>query len=140
MFTAIFFSGCTGRSSEENLKAMAEFATKANASAKHYDNMVESDPGNATAWVIRAMYYNNNFNQYDEALYSVNKALEINPELGLSWHTKGFILLNSGDKTGAALCYENATRYDPSLAGSTPDIDNFKTGGSQFVAVSYKAE
>lgn len=137
---AFFSAGCTGHSGEDDRKTFEEFAAKANASAEYYDQMVESDPENATAWCIRAMYYNDNFNQYEKALESVNRSLEIDPGFGLAWAVKGFILLNSGDKEGASLCFDNAVKYDPSLAGSVPDVDKFRSDGSGFVAVAYKEE
>lgn len=141
----ILSAGCMaqGHSKEDyenHQKALAEFAEKVNASAGYYDGMVESDPENATAWWIRAMYYNNNFNQYEKALESVNKSLELDPEFAHAWYVKGYILLNSGDKDGATVCFDNAVKYDPSLAGSVPDVENFRTDGSEFIGVSYKVE
>ena len=119
---ALLSAGCTGHSGENDLLSeMSEFVVKANLSAEYYDNMVEYHSENATAWSIRAMYYNSNFNR-SEALESVNRSLEIDPEFGVAWAVKGFILLNSGDEKGAQLCFDNAVKYDPSLAGSVPDL------------------
>lgn len=137
---SLLSSGCTGHSDEDTREKMAEFAAYANASAEYYDQMVESDPENATAWCFRAMYYNDNFNQYDKAIESVNRSLELEPESALAWSVKGFILLNSGDKEGASVCFDNAVRYDPSLAGSFPDVDKFGSKGTEFVVVAYKEE
>jgi superkiller protein 3 len=91
-----------------------------NESQEYYDNLVASDPVNATAWCIRGMYYNNCYGQYAEALESCNKALELDPEYGLAWYLKGVILTNMNMTDGAALCFENATRYDPDLAQYLP--------------------
>jgi tetratricopeptide (TPR) repeat protein len=137
---ALLSSGCTDHSDEDSREKLAEFAANANASAEYYDQMVESDPENATAWCTRAMYYNGNFHQYEKALGSVNRSLELEPEYALAWYVKGIILLNSGDKDGASLCFDNAVKYDPSLAGSIPDVDKFGSEGTEFIAVSYKEE
>lgn len=135
---ALLIAGCTGHSGEKEIRDMAEFVVKSNASAQYYDNMVESDPGNATAWCFRAMYYNNNFNQYDKALESVNRSIELDPGFGVAWAVKGFILLNSGDEEGAKLCFDNAVKYDPSLIGSVPNLDRYNSGGTKFTAVACK--
>jgi len=82
---------------------------------EYYDNRVAAEPGNAEAWCIRGMYYNNHHNQYAEAMESCNKALELDPEYGLAWYLKGVILTNMNMTDEAALCFENATRYDPEL-------------------------
>ena len=137
---ALLSSGCTGHSDEDAREKMAEFAAYANASAEYYDHAVESDPENATAWCFRAMYYNGNFNQYDKALESVNRSLELDPESALAWSVKGFILLNSGDKEGASVCFDNAVKYDPSYSGSVPDVEKFGSEGTEFVVVAYKEE
>jgi len=102
--------------------------------------MVESDPENATAWCFRALYYKDSFNQYNKALESVNRSLEIDPGFGLAWYTKGFILLNMGDKEGGPFCFDHAVKYDPSLISSIPDLEKFRSGGSQSVGVAYKEE
>ncbi|EHQ35147.1 tetratricopeptide repeat-containing protein [Methanoplanus limicola DSM 2279] len=54
------------------------------------------------------MYYNNNFNRYDEALESADKAIEINPEYGLAWLLKGYVLLNIANISEAEFSFENA--------------------------------
>ncbi len=133
-------SGCTGHSDEDYQERLAEFAANVNASAEYYDHAVESDPENATAWCVRAMYYNGNFNQHDKALESVNRSLELEPEYALAWYVKGIILLNSGDKEGASVCFDNAVKYDPSYSGSIPDVEKFGSEGTDFIAVSYKEE
>jgi tetratricopeptide (TPR) repeat protein len=137
---ALLSSGCTDHSDEDYQKKLAEFAAKANASAEYYNHAVESDPENATAWCVRAMYYNGNFNQYEKALESVNRSLELQPEYALAWYVKGIILLNSGDKDGASVCFDNAVKYDPSYSGSVPDVEKFGSEGTEFVVVAYKEE
>lgn len=92
------------------------FMEKVNESQEYFDNLVASDPVNATAWCVRGMYYNNHYNQYAEAMESCNKALELDPEYGLAWYLKGVILTNMNMTDEAAACFENATRYDPGLA------------------------
>lgn len=113
----LYTGGCitadTGKTDSSNL---SQFKERVNESQEYYDELVNSDPENATAWCIRGMFYNNNYNQYDEALASCNHALELDPEYGLAWYLKGIIYLNMENGPEAELCFQNATRYDPSLA------------------------
>lgn len=92
-----------------------EFLESVNESLEYYDALVQSEPDNAEAWFIRGMYYNNN-NQYDEALVSCEKALELNPNYAEAWFLRGIILTNMNQHCEALPCFENATRYDPELA------------------------
>ncbi len=88
---------------------------KMNASQEYYDDLVTSDPGNATAWCIRGMYYLDCNGQDAEAMESCNRALELDPESGIAWFLKGVILVNTYKRDEALLCFENATKYDPGL-------------------------
>lgn len=94
---------------------MAHFMENVNESQEYYDNRVALDPTNARAWCIRGMYYNNYYGQYEEAMVSCNRALELDPEYGLAWFVKGIVLTNLNQTDEAALCFENATKYDPEL-------------------------
>jgi len=111
LIIVLFSGGCITHTGDR-----AGFMENVNESQEYYDNLVASDPVNATAWCIRGMYYNDNYNQYAEAMASCNKALELDPEYGLGWYLKGVILTNMNMTDEAALCFENATRYDPGLA------------------------
>jgi tetratricopeptide (TPR) repeat protein len=75
------------------------------------------------AWCIRGMYYNNNYNQYAEALESCNRALELDPEYGQAWYLKGVILTNMNRTDEAAACFETATKYDPGLPRGMPLVN-----------------
>jgi len=99
-----------------NNENMTYFMEKVNESQEYYDNLVAVEPNNAEAWCIRGMYYNNCYGQYAEAMESCNRALELDPEYGIAWFLKGVILTNMNVTDEAALCFENATRYDPGLA------------------------
>jgi len=103
-----------------------EFLEKVNASQEYYDTLVLSDPDNAEAWVYRGMFYNDNnidnFSQYDEAMISCEKALELDPEYGMAWFLKGIILMNTGKNDAAKVCFQNATKYDPGLIAYIPSL------------------
>ena len=130
--------GCLGDSGENDQEKIKEFAAKVNSSREYYDQMVESDPNNATAWCIRGMYYNNgNFNQYEEALESADRALEIDPEYGLAWLLRGYVLLNTGNVSEAELSFENAIRYDPGLEEFIPEAGSYNSGGSNSYCLIY---
>ena len=96
-------------------KNQSQFADEIRASQVYYDNLVEDDPLNATAWCIRGNYYNDAFNQYDTALLSYNRSLELNPEYGYAWFSKGVTFQNMQRYDEAEECFENALRYDLSF-------------------------
>jgi len=112
----LFTCGCVANTENLNNKNMSYFWEKTNASQEYYDNLVASEPDNATAWYIRGMYYNDCYGQYTEAMESCNKALVLDPEYGEAWYLKGVIHFNTNKRDEAALCFENATRYKPELA------------------------
>jgi tetratricopeptide (TPR) repeat protein len=123
LLCCIFF-GCIANIENPDTVQLSQFKEKVNNSQEFYDELVASDPNNATAWCLRGMYYNDNYDQYDEALQSADRALELNPEYGLAWYLKGVILLNTNKNYEAQLCFQNATKFDPGLAGYVPAIDN----------------
>jgi tetratricopeptide (TPR) repeat protein len=120
LLVILFSSGCTADTENMDNSNMTYFMEKTNESREYYDNLVASDPDNATAWCIRGMYYNDNYSQYEKAMENCNKALELDPECGIAWYLKGVILLNTNKADEAALCFENATKYDPELAQYLP--------------------
>ena len=122
LFLCCVSVGCVTDTENRDMMPPKEFLEKLNETQEYYDELVVTDPNNATAWCIRGMCYNNNFNQYDEAMESCNKALELNPEYGLAWYVKGIILINMNEKDEALLCFRNATKYDVGLTADIPSI------------------
>jgi tetratricopeptide (TPR) repeat protein len=120
----LFTSGCMTNAENPNNEDMTYFMEETNESQEYYDDLVASDPSNATAWCIRGMYYNNCYGQYTEAMESCNKALELDPEYGVAWYLKGVILVNTNKRDEATLCFENATKYDPELTKYLPFISD----------------
>lgn len=118
----LFSNGCIANTENPDTVQLSQFKEKVNKSQEFYDRLVVSDPNNATAWCIRGMYYNDNYGQYDEAMESCNKALELNPEYGLAWYLKGVILMNTNKNDEAKLCFQNATKYDIGLTAYIPSI------------------
>jgi hypothetical protein len=59
--------GCISLSPFGFEKNSSQFADEVRTSQSFYDNLVNDDPRNATAWGIRGNYYNNAFSQYDKA-------------------------------------------------------------------------
>ncbi|KAF1078401.1 tetratricopeptide repeat protein [Methanogenium sp. MK-MG] len=114
--------GCIADTENPDTMPTKEFLEKVNASQEYYDALVVSDPDNAEAWCYRGMYYNDHFGQYDEAMESSEKALELNPEYGLAWYLKGIILMNTGKNDEAKLSFQNATKYDIGLTTYIPSI------------------
>jgi len=114
-FILLFTCGCISQSPMTAEKTSVQFADKINASQSFFDQMVITDPQNATAWCIRGMYYNNAFGQYDKALENYNRGLELNSKNGLCWYAKGTTLRNMKQFEEAEICYENAKKNDPTL-------------------------
>jgi len=116
LFLFLVNCGCIALSPPIFEKNQSQFADEMRASQSYYDNLVRDDPLNATAWCIRGNYYNNAFSQYDTALQSYNRSLELDPEYGYAWFSKGVTLQNMKHYDEAKLCYEKALLYDPSLS------------------------
>jgi tetratricopeptide (TPR) repeat protein len=104
-------------------KNQSQFAEEVRASQSYYDNIVREDPLNAAAWCLRGNYYNNAFNQYNTALQSYNRSLELDPEYGYAWFSKGVTLQNMKQYDEAKICFEKALYYDPTLGPSIARIE-----------------
>ena len=122
LFLCCVSVGCITDTENPDMGPPKEFLEKLNETQEYYDRLVISDPNNAIAWCIRGMCYNNNYDQYDEAMESCNKALELNPEYGVAWYLKGVILINTNKNDEAKLCFRNATKYDIRLTPYIPSI------------------
>jgi len=112
----LFICGCITQNSAIVEKNYTQFAEEINTSQSYYDQMVSADPLNATAWCIRGNYYNNVFNQYDKALESYNRALELDPHNGYCWYSKGITLQNMMQFNESKICFNNAKQTDPTLS------------------------
>ena len=126
LFLVLVSCGCIALSPSILEKNQSQFADEIRASQTYYDNLVRDDQLNATAWCIRGNYYNNAFSQYDTALQSYS--LELDPEYGYAWFSKGVTLQNMKHYNDAKLYYEKALLYDPSL-GRAMRKGKIKTGG-----------
>jgi len=122
LFLVMVSCGCISQRSPGFEKNSSQFADTVRASQSYYDTLVRDDPSSATAWCIRGNYYNNAFNQYDTALQSYNRSLELDPEYGYAWFSKGVTLQNMRNYDEANRCYEKALRYDPSLGSVIPRV------------------
>jgi tetratricopeptide (TPR) repeat protein len=107
--------GCISQRSPGFEKNSSQFADTVRASQSYYDTLVRDDPSSATAWCLRGDYYNDAFNQYDTALQSYNRSLELDPEYGYAWFSKGVTLQNMRHFDEAKVCFEKARQYNPSL-------------------------
>jgi tetratricopeptide (TPR) repeat protein len=123
IFLFLVSCGCVSPSLFGFEKTSSQFAEEVRASQSFYDNPVRDDPSNATAWCIRGNYYNNAFNQYEKALASYNRSLELDPHYGYAWFSKGVTLHNMGYDNESRECFENAVRYDPSIGPSIDQIE-----------------
>ncbi|MDD1694736.1 MAG: tetratricopeptide repeat protein [Methanoregula sp.] len=104
-------SGCVGQSPVADHTNATTFAEKINASQNYYDDMVTSDPTNATAWLLRGLYYNDASGQYEEALRSLNRSLELDPGNGDAWYAKGIILQNMQRFNGSEIWFQHAGNH-----------------------------
>lgn len=128
LFLFVANCGCILDSPRPIEKDRAQFADKVNASQDYYDNLVKDDSLNATAWCIRGNYYNNAFGQYEKALESYNRSLELDPGYGYAWFSKGVTLRNMGYYSESEECFEKALNIDPSLRHVTDGLMRTKPG------------
>ena len=119
---ALLGCGCTSQDLLETNSS--SFAEKVRGYQDYYDSVVIDDPSNATAWCVRGNYYNDAFGQFDKALESYNRSLELDPEYAYGWFSKGVAFQNLKLFDEANACFEKAVRYDPSLAEMIPEFDN----------------
>ena len=117
---ALLGCGCTSQDLLETNSS--SFADTVRGYQDYYDTIVIDDPLNATAWCMRGNYYNDAFGQFGEALESYNRSLEMDPEYGYAWFSKGVTLENLQQFEEARACFEKAVQYDPSLAGTISRI------------------
>ncbi|HIH02385.1 MAG TPA: tetratricopeptide repeat protein [Methanoregulaceae archaeon] len=100
----------------------SSFADMVRGYQDYYDSIVIDDPLNPTAWCMRGNYYNDAFGQFDTALQSYNRSLDLDPEYAYGWFSKGVALQNLQQVDEARACFEKAVQYDPSLAGTISRI------------------
>jgi tetratricopeptide (TPR) repeat protein len=122
LFLFLVSCGCIFPGSWVFEKNQSRFADEVRASQSYYDSMVREDPLNATAWCLRGNYYNNAFNQFNTALQSYNRSLELDPEYGYAWFSKGVTLQNMKQYDEAETCFEKALHFDPKLGPSIAHI------------------
>jgi tetratricopeptide (TPR) repeat protein len=103
--------GCSTQSPAVVHADTVAMGERINASQGYYDGLVQADPDNSTAWLIRGMYYNNAFGQYAEALQSYNRSLELDPSFGLAWYGKGVTLRNMQRFDESDACFEYARQH-----------------------------
>jgi superkiller protein 3 len=133
----LFCCGCTSEAPLVDRTSHTQIAGDVRDMQSDYDNLVISDPLNKTAWVLMGMYYNDAFGQYDKALESYNKALELDPAYGEAWLAKGITLQNMHFDDMAGTCFEMAVKYDPGLASRVRSLlENRSESGQIAIAVS----
>ncbi len=76
-----------------------------------YDEMLESDPADASVWRLRGWLLNR-IGRYDEALASCARSLELDPDACASWCDKASILLNLSRPDDALSACETAIGLD----------------------------
>ena len=124
LYLVLVSCGCISQSPWEFEKNQSQFADEVLASQGYYDNLVREDPLNASAWCLRGNYYNNAFGQYDSALQSYNRSLELDPRYGYAWFSKGVTLQNMHHYEEAGTCFEKARSLDPTLGLLLPEQSN----------------
>ena len=111
---ALLGCGCTSQDLPE--RNSSSFADTVRGYQDYYDTIVIDDPLNATAWCMRGNYYNDAFGQFEKALESYNRSLELDPEYGYAWFSKGVTLQNMQQFDESRICFGKSVRYDPTLA------------------------
>jgi len=94
LFACLWIIGCTHPETTQSPEEFARHANLSRMNASRYEHLGDTDPTNATAWVIPGNYYNNWFNQYDKALASYDRAIALQPENAYAWYSKNVTLSN----------------------------------------------
>jgi len=80
-----------------------------------FDQLISLDASNAQAYNDRALVLSGGMRQNDEAIASIEKALQINPNDANYWYNKGLILENAKEYDDALSSYGQAVKFDSSL-------------------------
>lgn len=85
---------------------------------------VELDPKNETAWLWLSLF-NSSVGHHDEAIFAVEKAIELAPEITMNYGIHAIILHANGDVTGAEEVFDYAK-----------NIKNFSLGQADLIFMS----
>ena len=84
---------------------------KDKALLKVSDKLIEINPNDANAYVIRGLAYAEN-GRYDQATHDFNKAIEMNPNLAEAYSGRGYVYTKQGNYDQAILEYNKAVQID----------------------------
>ena len=84
-------------------------------SVDSFDQLILLDGSNAEAYNDRALVLSGGMRQHEEALNSLETALQINPKNGNYWFNKGMILEETEKYEEALEAYRQAAALNPSL-------------------------
>jgi tetratricopeptide (TPR) repeat protein len=84
-------------------------------SVDSFDQLILLDGSNAEAYNDRALVLSGGMRQHEEALNSLEMALQINPKNGNYWFNKGMILEETERSKEALEAYSQAAALNPSL-------------------------
>ncbi len=101
-------------------------------SVESFDQLIKLDGNNAQAYNDRALILSGGMRQHDEALDSMEKALQINPADANYWFNKGMILEKTERYAEAQEAYRQAATLNPSL-----DMAWYRQGRIQAMQGSY---
>lgn len=80
--------------------------------SKCYQEIIKAAPSNANIWRDYAVDQKEIWQKYEDALASVDRALQIDPRFSEVWEIKGVILNNLGRYQDAIFCCERAIELD----------------------------
>jgi tetratricopeptide (TPR) repeat protein len=92
---------------ESYIEAIAEF-----------DQAIRLDPNYAEAYAYRARSYNSNSSKRDlnQGLSDANKAIQLNPRLGIGYFARAYVYSEKNDYDRAIADYTEAIRLNPNFA------------------------
>lgn len=105
---------------EDPLYLLGEITEDFEEAVKSFNSVLEKDPENARAWVLKARALNN-LGKYEEAIICFNQAEKLNLSKiykATLWHEKGWAFSKLENLEEAVKCLDNSLAIDP----GNPDV------------------
>ncbi len=82
----------------------------------YYSRVIQGDPRNAGAYLLRATHWREDRKELDIALGDYNEAIRLNPSAGASYGSRGLLWHDKKEYDKAIADYNEAIRIDPKYA------------------------
>jgi tetratricopeptide (TPR) repeat protein len=121
LFISSLLCGCTIPDSSSNADTLTRVKASCSEGLEIYTHSVSREPGNASAWLVKALYLNDCGGRFEEALECSDKALEIDPDFAEAWFVRGIVLRNLQRYDEANDAFQTAAQINPEFSRYVPD-------------------